>query len=90
MGVIFQDFVRYELTAGENIGLGQVDALHDATRLLDAAESAGVAELIRQLPDGLDTQLGREFGGRELSDGGVAEAGFGAGLRARLPASGAG
>ena len=69
MGVIFQDFVRYELTAGENIGLGQVDALHDATRLLDAAESAGVAELIRQLPDGLDTQLGREFGGRELSDG---------------------
>ena len=69
MGVIFQDFVRYELTAGENIGLGQVDALHDATRLLDAAESAGAAELIRQLPDGLDTQLGREFGGRELSDG---------------------
>ena len=69
MGVIFQDFVRYELTAGENIGLGQVDLLHDATRLLDAAESAGAAELIRQLPDGLDTQLGREFGGRELSDG---------------------
>ena len=69
MGVIFQDFVRYELTAGENIGLGQVDALHDATRLLDAAESAGAAELVRQLPDGLDTQLGREFGGRELSDG---------------------
>ena len=30
---------------------------------------AGAAELIRQLPDGLDTQLGREFGGRELSDG---------------------
>ena len=69
MGVIFQDFVRYELTAGENIGLGQVDALHDATRLSAAAERAGAAELIRQLPDGLDTQLGREFGGRELSDG---------------------
>ncbi len=69
MGVIFQDFVRYELTAGENIGLGQVDELHDATRLSAAAERAGAAELIRQLPDGLDTQLGREFGGRELSDG---------------------
>lgn len=69
MGVIFQDFVRYELTAGENIALGQVDALHDATRLSAAVERAGAAELIRQLPNGLDTQLGRAFGGRELSDG---------------------
>ena len=69
MGVIFQDFVRYELTAAENIGMGQIDLLHDATWLSSAAERAGASELLCRLPDGLDTQLGREFGGRELSDG---------------------
>ena len=69
MGVIFQDFVRYELTAAENIGMGQIDLLHDPTRLSSAAERAGAAELLHRLPDGLDTQLGRAFGGRELSDG---------------------
>ena len=69
MGVIFQDFVRYELTAGENIGLGQVEALSDNDRLHTAAASAGADTLLRQLPQGLDTQLGREFGGRELSGG---------------------
>ncbi|MDE0197492.1 MAG: ABC transporter ATP-binding protein [Caldilineaceae bacterium] len=69
MGVIFQDFVRYELTAGENIGMGQLELLQNAARLSSAAERAGAAELVDRLPDGLDTQLGREFGGRELSDG---------------------
>lgn len=69
MGVIFQDFVRYELTAAENIGMGQIEFLHDETRLSSAAERAGAAELLHRLPDGLDTQLGRAFGGRELSDG---------------------
>ncbi len=69
MGVIFQDFMRYELTAGENIGLGQVETLSDSDRLHTAAASAGADTLLRQLPQGLDTQLGREFGGRELSGG---------------------
>ena len=69
MGVIFQDFVRYELTAGENIGMGQLELRQDADRLSSAAARAGAAELVDRLPDGLDTQLGREFGGRELSDG---------------------
>ena len=69
MGVIFQDFVRYELTAGENIGLGQVEALSDSDRLHAAAARAGADTLLGQLPQGLDTQLGREFGGRELSGG---------------------
>ncbi len=69
IGVIFQDFVRYELTAAQNIGMGQIDLLHDAARLSSAAERAGAAELLDRLPDGLDTQLGRAFGGRELSDG---------------------
>ncbi len=75
MGVIFQDFMRYELTAGENIGLGQVELLrtpHDpatAAQLRAAAARAGADTLLGQLPQGLETQLGREFGGRELSGG---------------------
>ncbi|MBI3973624.1 MAG: ATP-binding cassette domain-containing protein [Chloroflexi bacterium] len=69
MAVIFQDFVRYELTAGENIGLGQVEALYDRARLLGAAAKAGALELVQQLPQGLETPLGRELGGRELSGG---------------------
>lgn len=69
MGAIFQDYVRYELTVGENIGVGQVEAFHDRDRLLHAAGQARISELIERLPDGLDTQVGREFGGRELSGG---------------------
>jgi len=69
MGVIFQDFVCYELSVSENIGLGQVEASFDRRRVLDAAAKAGASDLIHQLPDGLDTQLGREFGSRELSGG---------------------
>ena len=69
MGVIFQDFVRYELTAGENIGMGQVAALADEARLREAAAKGGAAELLEKLPRGLHTVLGRESGGRELSGG---------------------
>ena len=69
LGVIFQDFVRYELTAGENIGLGQVEARHDTARLHAAAAKAGADAVIAALPNGLATPLGRQFGGRELSGG---------------------
>jgi ATP-binding cassette subfamily B protein len=69
VGVIFQDFVRYELTAGENIGIGRLDALGDPARLLDAAARAGALEVVEHLPQGLDTRLGRLFGGRDLSGG---------------------
>ncbi|MDP9478244.1 MAG: ABC transporter ATP-binding protein/permease [Actinomycetota bacterium] len=69
MGVIFQDFVRYELTAGENIALGSVNARDDEAHVLEAARQGGALELIRGLPEGLATQLGRQFGGRELSGG---------------------
>lgn len=68
-GVVFQEFGRYELTAGENIGLGRVDRLADRALLIEAARKGGAAELITELPRGLDTPLGREFGGRELSGG---------------------
>src|SRR5205807_208151 len=69
VGAIFQDFVRYELTAGENIALGRVEVMEDRARMAAAAERAGALGLIEGLPDGPDTQLGREFGGRELSGG---------------------
>ena len=69
IGVIFQDYVRYELTAGENIGVGQVDVLGHRDVLLRAAAKAGATELLGSLPEGLETVLGREFGGRELSGG---------------------
>ena len=69
MGAIFQDFGRYELTAGENIGLGQLEHLGNRERQLDALVRAGGASLLERLPAGLDTLLGRELGERELSGG---------------------
>lgn len=69
MSVIFQDFVHYELTAGENIAAGNIAALSDRQQILDAARQGGALELIEQLSEGLDTPLGRAFGGRELSGG---------------------
>ena len=69
MGVIFQDFVHYELTAGENIAMGQVEALGDRARLLAAAARGGARDLVEHLPQGLDTPLGRELGDHDLSGG---------------------
>ena len=70
VGVIFQDFVRYQFTVGENIGVGDVDAFADEERWRQAAELGMADRFIERLPDGYDTQLGRWFaGGRELSLG---------------------
>jgi ATP-binding cassette subfamily B protein len=70
IGVIFQDFVRYDMTVGENIGLGRVDQLDNDTRILEAAWSSHATEIIDRLPNGLSNMLGRRFdGGVELSGG---------------------
>jgi ATP-binding cassette subfamily B protein len=70
ISVIFQDYVRYNLTARENICFGNVDAAEDPARLALAAEFAGATELIRRLPRGFDTVLGKWFDdGEELSVG---------------------
>lgn len=70
IGVIFQDFVRYQLLVGENIGVGDVVALEEEPRWQEAAEKGQAEEVIRGLPQGYRTQLGRWFqGGRELSGG---------------------
>jgi ATP-binding cassette subfamily B protein len=70
IGVIFQDFVRYQLTVGENIGAGDDRAYDDRGRWADAAERGLAQPFIAEMPDGYDTQLGRWFrSGRELSLG---------------------
>ncbi|MBW4648149.1 MAG: ABC transporter ATP-binding protein/permease [Kastovskya adunca ATA6-11-RM4] len=70
IGVIFQNFVRYQFTVGENVGVGDVDRLEDATRWRDASEKGMALPFIEKMPDGFNTQLGRWFkGGQELSGG---------------------
>lgn len=70
IGVIFQDYLRYELPARENIGLGAPHLLDDEEALLAAAESAGAGDIVRSLPEGLHTPLSRHYsGGRDLSGG---------------------
>ena len=70
IGVIFQDFNRYQLTVGENIGAGDVAAFEDRDRWSEAAAKGQAAEFIAQLPAAYETQLGRWFNnGQELSGG---------------------
>ena len=70
IGVIFQDYVRYHLTAAENVGFGQIDALADRPRIETAAAKSGAHDVIAGLPEGYETTLGRWFSrGRDLSGG---------------------
>ena len=70
VGVIFQDFVRYHLTAGENIGVGRIEAMGDADRIRDAARRAMADEVVASLPMGYDQTIGRRFRtGVDLSGG---------------------
>jgi ATP-binding cassette subfamily B protein len=70
IGVIFQDFVRYQLTVGENIGAGDDRAYDDRGRWTDAADRGLAKPFIDTFPDTYDTQLGKWFrSGRELSLG---------------------
>jgi ATP-binding cassette, subfamily B, bacterial len=70
IGVIFQDFVRYHLTAGENIGVGQIDAMYDEARIREAARRAMADQVIEPLPHGYDQVIGRRFKtGVDLSGG---------------------
>ncbi len=70
VGVIFQDFVRYQMQVGENVGVGDADHIADEGRQREAAEKGMADDFIRDMPKGYATQLGRWFGdGRELSGG---------------------
>lgn len=70
VGVIFQDFVRYQMQVGENIGAGDVAAFEDEVRWKRAADKGMADDFIAALPDSYRTQLGKWFkDGRELSVG---------------------
>ncbi|MEC9464671.1 MAG: ABC transporter ATP-binding protein [Myxococcota bacterium] len=70
IGVIFQDFVRYQLTVGENIGVGDITKIHDEDAWRDASDKGMALPFIEAMPEKFETQLGRWFkDGRELSLG---------------------
>ncbi|MBR2513843.1 MAG: ABC transporter ATP-binding protein [Halomonas sp.] len=70
VGVIFQDFVRYQLSVGENLGVGDTQAFDDEQRWQQAAHNGMADDFITRMPSGYQTQLGRWFkNGQELSGG---------------------
>ena len=70
VGVIFQDFARYQMRVGENVGVGDVTAFENAERWREASDKGMASEFIDTLPAGFHTQLGKWFrDGRELSGG---------------------
>ena len=70
IGGMFQDYVTYQASAAENIGLGELGALEDRAAIEEAARKGGADSLLDRLPDGWDTPLGKWFdGGVELSGG---------------------
>ncbi len=70
IGVIFQDFVRYHLTAADNIAVGRIEARDDRARVVAAAERSLADEVIEKLPEQYDQVLGKRFRtGIDLSGG---------------------
>ena len=70
IGVIFQDFMRYEMTARENIAVGRVDEINNLELLKSAAQKSVADLTIERLPGGYDQMLGRRFEqGVDLSGG---------------------
>jgi ATP-binding cassette subfamily B protein len=70
IGVIFQDFMRYEMTARENIAVGRIEQLDDLPLLSQSAQKSMADEVVGRLPRGYEQMLGRRFdGGVDLSGG---------------------
>ncbi len=70
IGVIFQDYMRYDMLAAENIGFGRIDELQDDTRVASSAEKSMAAGFLGKLPNTYQQMLGRRFeGGVDLSTG---------------------
>jgi ATP-binding cassette subfamily B protein len=69
-GVIFQDFVKFDLTLRENIAVGEIKELNNQTRIESAADKSLAQEVIRIMDKGYDQKLGRRFkDGKDLSGG---------------------
>lgn len=70
LSVIFQDFLRYESSVADNVGLGAVGSLDDRAAIREVVDSVGLSDVVARLPLGLDTPLARHLtGGAELSGG---------------------
>ena len=70
IGVIFQDYMRYEMTARDNIAVGRIEERERLDRIESAAQMSLADEVIARLPGGMEQQLGRRFeGGVDLSGG---------------------
>ncbi|MEN8220856.1 MAG: ATP-binding cassette domain-containing protein, partial [Pseudomonadota bacterium] len=70
ISVVFQDYAQYQLTARQNIWLGNIEHPNDHEKIITAAQCSGADEVIRSLPQGYDTLLGKWFEeGEELSIG---------------------
>lgn len=70
IAVVFQDFNRYHFSVAENVGFGSIDNLGDTPRIERALERGGAEGLVKELPEGMSTRLGRWFSkGQELSGG---------------------
>ncbi len=82
LSVVLQDFMEYELAAGENIGLGDVERMEDRSAVAAAAALADVHETVARLPDGYDTLLTRMFA--EMPDGSDDDTDAGAGTGVTL------
>ena len=69
-GVIFQDFVKFELTLRENIAMGEIGEIGNQSRIANAAEKSLADQVVSELPKGYDQQLGKRFKqGKDLSGG---------------------
>ena len=68
IGTVFQDYMAYDLTATENIGLGDLARLGDPARISRAAGHAGIHDKLSRLPNGYDTMLSRIFFDRDTDD----------------------
>ena len=70
IGIIFQDFVRYDFVLRENIGVSQIEALGDEARIREAARRSLADSVVKRVPQGYDQMLGKRFdNGVELSGG---------------------
>jgi len=82
----FQDFMRYEFIALHTVGVGDLDHVDEAASVADALERAGGADIARRLPNGLDSQLGKQFrNGTDLSGGQWQKLGLGRAMMRTAP-----
>lgn len=70
IGIVLQDYIKYEMTVRENIGFGDIKEINEDKKILESAKKSNINEVIDKLPNGIDNQLGVWFqGGVQLSGG---------------------